>query len=195
MFRKSLVLFFLFPSFVFGASQGPNYPGTGTDDASFGTTAWSNPSNITSSDDTYASLTSIGGINTHYLEGTNFNFLIPSEATILGIQVEWERKANCAAGCTQDSRVRIIKGGVVGSTEKSAAAGWQNTEAFVSFGGASDLWGTTWTAADINASNFGAAIAPIGASGGAVTSVDSVRITITYSTPIIKQGFIMEDFY
>jgi len=39
------------------ATQGPNITGTGANDASVGTNAWSNPTNITVNDDTFAAVT------------------------------------------------------------------------------------------------------------------------------------------
>lgn len=182
-FRKLLWFSLLVPSIAYASTAGPNYPGTGTDDSSFGTTVWLNPGNITSSDNNYASLTTVAGVNTHYLAASNFGFSIPSSTTILGIQVEWERQALCGGGCTIDSRVRIIKGGVVGSTEKSTGASWPTggVDVYDSFGGSSDLWGQTWTYTDINASNFGAVLSPTGVLAGALSEVDTCRITVTYT--------------
>ena len=57
-----------------------------------------------------------------------------------------------------DHRVRIIKGGAVGSTDKASGTAWPTSPAYTTYGGASDLWGETWTAEDINASTFGVAI-------------------------------------
>jgi hypothetical protein len=72
------------------ASQGPNSPGTMADDASVGTSAWSNPDNAKVSDNAYAKDTS--NILSHYLKASNFSFSIPSGATVVGIKVEIERK-------------------------------------------------------------------------------------------------------
>lgn len=115
------------------------------------------------------------------LEATGFGFSIPSDATITGIKVEWEKKVN--AGATSfDNRIRIIKGGTVGSTDKSSGTAWGTAnDVFTSYGGSSDLWGETWTASDINSSNFGAALSARNTSGTSRTySIDSVRITVSY---------------
>ncbi len=81
-------------------TAGPTSPGTGADDAAIGTRTWSNPGNITSSNNTYATATSSGGGNstTHYLKATNFGFSIPSGATIDGITVGIERKGTTTGG-------------------------------------------------------------------------------------------------
>lgn len=78
---------------VMASTLGPNGTGTGADDASVGTITWSNPGNITASDNTYA--TNLTGCITsvsHYLKATNFGFSVPAGATITGITVEIERK-------------------------------------------------------------------------------------------------------
>jgi hypothetical protein len=158
------------------STAGPNTCGTGADDSSVGSLAWTNPGNITASDNTYA--TGAGPGTSHYLKATNFGFSIPSGATINGIQVEWERKST-GGGCT-DSSVKIVKGGTISGTDQSAGATWSTTESFVSFGGSSNLWGTTWTDTDINASTFGAVLS-FTTIGPTTQSVDSCRITITYT--------------
>src|SRR3989344_5212889 len=66
------------------------------------------------------------------------------------------------AGVVYDHRVRIIKGGAIGSTDKASGTAWPGSLAYTTYGGASDLWGETWTASDINASTFGVAISAYG---------------------------------
>ncbi len=165
------------------ASQGPNSPGTGADDAGVGTVTWSNPGNITSSDNAKATAT-VNATVTHYLKGTNYGFSIPSGATIDGIVVEIEKSANQSTRGT-DSRVRIIKGGTIGSTDKSSVVRWPATasEAYTTYGSSSDLWGETWTDSDINGSTFGATIAGSSTAGksSVVLSVDHIRITVYYT--------------
>ena len=66
------------------ASQGPNFPGTGADDASIGALAWTSPGNILADDGNYATATPGFSQVTHYLEATGFAFSIPVGATING---------------------------------------------------------------------------------------------------------------
>ncbi|CAI8743077.1 conserved protein of unknown function [Methylococcus capsulatus] len=157
------------------ATAGPNYASTAVSDSTLAGNAWSNPSNGTASDNSYATASSNG---TQYLKATGFGFSIPTGATIDGIVVEWERKASSST--VKDKAVRIVKGGVVGATDKSAAGDWPTTDTFASYGSSSDLWGETWTAADINAANFGAAIATQ-STFVRTASVDAVRITVYYT--------------
>jgi hypothetical protein len=161
------------------STAGPNSPSTAADDSTTGTIAWSNPGNVTASDNTYATAGMAGSQISHYLTAAGFGFSLPSDATVQGILVEWERKLGSGTDC-RDNAVRIIKGAVIGSTDRSAGGNWPGSEAYASYGGSSDLWGLTWTAADVNASNFGAALSATTTSGGQA-AVDHVRITITYA--------------
>ena len=175
-----------------GASNtaGPTSPGTGADDATVGTRTWSNPGNITSSNNSYATATSSGGGNstTHYLKATNFGFSIPDGATIDGITVEIERKGTKTGGAgnwVKDSAVRIVKAdGSFGSANKGdTSSEWPTSDAVVSYGSSSDPWSESWSAAAINDADFGAALSAVFQSPDApqTASVDHVRITIDYT--------------
>lgn len=167
-------------------SQGPlSSLDGGTNDASVGTIAWTNPGNSISSDNADATASLNTGDVTNYLKSLNHGFSIPTGATIDGIVVEFERAVSSPNRAT-DSAIRIVKGGVIGSTNRSAGAGWPGSDTYASFGGASDLWGETWTPADINASDFGvvlSATCPGDGGGTPVAQVDHIRITVYYSEP------------
>ena len=63
-----------------------------------------------------------------------------------------------SVGGTEDSIVKIIKSnGDLGSTNK-AKDDWQSSKATSTYGGSEDLWDETWSATDINNSNFGVAL-------------------------------------
>jgi hypothetical protein len=82
--------------------------------------------------------------------------------------------------------MRLVKAGVVGTTDKSTTTIYTTTDTYEDHGTSSDLWGTTWAVSDINAANFGAAFAATKASaaGAAHTvSVDHIRITVYYVAP------------
>lgn len=162
------------------SSQGPNSPSTAADDASFGATAWSNPSNALVSDDSWATCKRTGGANnSHYLKLTNFGFSIPSGNTISGIQVSVEKHAQDAASVF-DAVVSLVKGGsVTGNNKADAVTDWPLSDTVINYGGSSDLWGTTWLYSDINDSTFGIVISANIAHSTA--SVDVVTITVTYA--------------
>ena len=70
-------------------------PGTLADDDTSGTETWSDPTNAAASDDSYATNSRSGtSVQTHRLKATNFGFSIPTGATIEGIEVSVERKAD-----------------------------------------------------------------------------------------------------
>ena len=160
---------------------GPYYAGTAVDGGG-GAGAWTNPGNATgAADGVYASGNiSSGGSNTNNLVTTNFGFNIPSFAVIDGIYVEFDRYGLSA----QTLSVQIVKGGSLAGTAKAPLEIWPVTqEAWIGYGGSADLWGTTWTAANINSSNFGVAMSVRNTHGGGTAFVDSVRITVYWHTP------------
>ncbi len=156
-------------------SEGPNSPGSVVNDASVGTAAWTAPGNAAVSDDVYATVAP-GGSPTQYLAASSFGFAIPVGAVIDGIVADIERRAT---GTITDSSVRIIKGGTVTGTEHALGGAWPAMDAVATYGSNSDLWGETWTPADINAAGFGVALSVddnVDAAG-----VDAMSITVFYS--------------
>lgn len=92
-----------------------------------------------------------------------------------------------------DQSVRLLKAGVItGNNYAQTTAAWSTTDTYTTYGGAGDLWGTTWTEAQINASNFGAVFSASVQNGTA--RVDHIRITIySFSTlPIELLDFFAE---
>lgn len=168
------------------ATAGPNAPGTMANDSAVGSHTWSTPNNSKVSDNTYTTSSASFAADTNYLKATNFGFAIPSGATINGVSVSFERKKVVGApNSVLDSVVKLVKGGTVSGTNKSAGATWNNTEGTVTFGGAADLWGLTLTDTDVNASTFGvvlsATMAAITGKSACVAYVDFISITIDYT--------------
>ncbi len=173
-------------------SQGPNIPNTVNNTScpfSYSSTLDYSPTNyVQVSDDFYAIAVHCDccDANTRCLESTDFGFAIPANATIKGIVVGVEK--NASGGSTiQDNGVRIIKNGSTTGVDHMNSANWGYTDFWSTYGNATDLWGATWTPADINATNFGVAFAAISYtcfSNGkaAVSSIDAVQITVYYST-------------
>jgi len=104
----------------------------------------------------------MNGETTCYLEATDYGFNIPAAAIITGIEVQIEKRTN-SVNPVRDSSVQIIQGASLQgvSSEHANVADWPGTDSIFTYGGPGDLWGTTWTVADINANNFGVAIQPI----------------------------------
>lgn len=159
-------------------TAGPNHPGTVVSDASFGTNPWSDTANAQASDDAYASV-SPGGNPTEYLKGTNFGFSLPAGAVIIGISASVEHVSG--GGTVVDASVKIVKAGTATGSEHADPAFWSDTgDVVVNYGNTSDLWGTAWTAADINASSFGVAISATDTFD--IAAIDDITLTITYSS-------------
>jgi len=186
--KKLLPILALIASLNLFGQGGPLAPSTVTTVAIPGSSAtWSNTNNASVSDDAYTSTGNIAGgagSYTDYLVATNFGFNIPGGATITGIEVTVERSD--ASGLTSDYRVRIVKGGVISSTEMSSGAAYGATDSYVLYGSPIDSWGESWTDADINASNFGVAIAAQrNAAGGSSNAViDHILISVYYNATL-----------
>ena len=168
-------------------SAGPNFAGAGADDASNGgNLAWSNTSNITAQDISYADSNISAGQKTHYLTATNFGFSVPSGATIDGVVVTVNKEVSL--GTAVDSSVKLIKNGVIGGNDKAdTVTDWPASSATNTFYGASsDLWGLSLTSSDVNTSNFGVAIAASNSSGTPDPSIDDIKIKVYYTShPLI----------
>lgn len=166
------------------ASQGPNSAGTGADDATIGTSSWSSPGNVTSSNDSRAStgVPASGGIS-HYLKATNFGFSVPAGATIDGIYVECECLHFTGGGPDIfDSSIRLVIGGSFTGDNKADGTGWPYSDTYKVWGGSSDLWGTTPSVSDVNASDFGVGISARNTAGGERSAhIDHIRITVYYT--------------
>ena len=174
---------------VDAASQGPIISGTGADNAGVGTIAWTGFGNITANDGSNATDAITSAATGHYLFATNFGFTIPTGSTITGIQADVEELATTASKNTiNDNSIKIIQAGAVAGTDQSAGAAWPTTATLKTYGSSSNLWGLSWTSAQINASNFGVAISAKNVKSGngsstLTASVDYVQITVTYTPP------------
>ena len=76
----------------------------------------------------------------------------------------------------------MVKNGSVVGDNKSFTTTWDSSEEWFVYGGSSDLWGTTWTASDINSSNFGVVIS-VKLGGYSTGYVDVVKIKVYYESP------------
>ncbi len=164
-----------------------NFPGTGANVTGVGTIAWTNPGNITADDTAYATATNVpsNGGHTNYLRGTNFGFAIPAGATINGITVRINRQSSgFLSPFLRDNIVRLVKAGaIVGSNLAVTAAEWPTSLETATYGSATNLWGTTWTAAEINDANFGVVLSARNANTNfnRTATVDFIQVTVEYT--------------
>lgn len=138
------------------------------------------------------------------LKMTNFGFSIPSGSTIVGIAaaIKWTRFASAAGNLTlADSVVQLLKAGTAVGNNEASGNLLPDAVAVASYGSEGDLWGTTWTPAQVNASNFGLELqllinpAGYGAYAAGTTyawaTAYTATITVTY---ISATGFtVVED--
>ncbi len=131
------------------------------------------------------------------LDATNFGFAIPSTATILGITATVDRAAS-SSNRIQDNHVYLLKGGSTTGITDHLASGvyWPTTDATRTYGSTSDLWGTTWTPAQVNASNFGLRFQAKNTTTTTTTAtVDYVEITVTYIDTTIGTAATPIDYF
>lgn len=166
-------------------SIGPQHP-TNTANAGSGGASWTNPSNANAEDGVFATVSATfagGGADALNFEG--FGFSIPTGAVIQGIQVNVKGSATFPGGQAASPHGQLIKGGTALGTDKdfggSFTSGAGNTF-LTAAGGPSDLWGTSWSPADINAANFGFQMfTRLVTAGGTVNiSIDTCIITVFY---------------
>jgi len=85
-------------------------------------------------------------------------------------------------GALQDATAQLLKAGSPVGSNKASSSTWGTSASSVGYGSSADLWGTTWTAADLNASNFGLRFAAKNvAAATATASLDYVSVTVTYN--------------
>jgi hypothetical protein len=171
------------------ASEGPLYPSTGTSvTAGGGTIAWIAPGDIAADDNVEAQVDLAAGEISEYLQGTDFGFAIPTGATITGIEVTIGRSSSGSSGNPiEDHSVMLVKGGsLAGDNNAALGIKWpaNHNEAARVYSPTDPLWGTTWTAEEINAADFGAAISVINPDTAARSGfVDYINISISFLTP------------
>jgi len=160
---------------VFGSSSGPNNGNTFGQNMDVGTVYWVNPSNAQTSNNVYAYADLVNYEITTYLTASNFGFSIPAGAHIDGIKVEVEKSCVITGGTGGDFEAKILKGGLPLGNDKALAGDWPATDNNFVYGGATDLWGLSWLASDINAIGFGFAL-----SGQKWTDGDGIRLRVDW---------------
>jgi len=171
-------------------SVGPTIAGTGASVDGPGTESWLNPEYITADDANYATAALPGYVSYNYvselLQGTGCGFTIPDGVTIRGIEVKIMRRSssnNQNTWSVKDASLYLLKEGTVaGSDRADLNTCWPEGMTEASYGSSSDLWGTTWSAEDINSSGFGVSLSVTQNGAGArIAYVDYISITVTYT--------------
>lgn len=85
-----------------------------------------------------------------------------------------------------DANVKLVRGGsFVGNDKADVSTQWAGSPSEVEYGGATDLWGTTFTPAQVNASDFGVGIAATVGSA-AQARVSYIEMEVAYSVPNVE---------
>ena len=121
---------------------------------------WDNPLLALASDDARAaSVLGSGGLpSTDFsdeLRVSQFNFCIPSNATVTGIEVQIEKREQ-SLNRIRDREVFLLddQGNPIGANRADLSF-WPLGDTIVTYGGATDVWGTSLTSSQINDQNFG----------------------------------------
>ncbi len=155
---------------------------------------WSNTNRAQAQDSSYATASVNDGESTDPLQCTGYGFAIPAGAVINGITVTLWRLASNNSCCT-DLQMQLVKAGTIQATDRSTATFYPTANTAEAHGSATDLWGTTWTAADINNANFGVVYAgqkTVTAGGNRTISIDYIQVTIDY---IIPTAAVINTYY
>lgn len=168
------------------SSQGPLDAGNAVNDATVGTVLWQILNRVFSNDGQYTTASLAASAVSEYINTYQYGFSIPTTATITGIVLTRGTQATQAgASGIVDNSVKLYKAGVLVGSDKATATSWGGiTEQTATYGTSSDLWGTTWAPADINATNFGAGISAKNTGIGSDTAeLDYVELTVYYTLP------------
>lgn len=171
-----------------------------TNNGATGSLGWSNLLNGLTSNNSYISCGTLLGIlasaQTNYIQSSGYGFAIPSTATVCGIEVRVERNAAglLIGSSVTDKNVFLMKAGTQVGTNHASGAGWTGSDAVAVYGNNADLWGTTWTPAQINASNFGVLFSAQMNAGLAslflTANVDAITVTVYYDAGTLPVEFI-----
>lgn len=157
-------------------NTGYALPSVGESLDRFGGVAWTNPTGIV--DFSGADVTFGEGSVSDWLVARDFNFSIDG-ATVVGVQV-------LIAGSFTVGNV--ILGTVVGSVVTSLGVGKVYSGGVL--GGATDLWDTSFSVADVVADTFAVLIVEAGDEFGGTANVTSVQAMIYYGDAVEPVPFV-----
>jgi hypothetical protein len=146
---------------------------------------WANPDYAKADDTSYANVALEKNTVSDLLRLTNFGFTssdIPSGATINGIEFIISRYCS-AANYANDSALYLYDDGRVGNNLASATK-WPSTIGDATYGGATNMCGTSLTQVDVVASTFGVELSVAEGDHGSGTIpsyVDYIKIRVYYT--------------
>ena len=170
---------------VVSVSQTSNTITTGNLPAA--NSSWASPANASVADNAFATVTLKNRKHSNLLIPTNWGFSvgnganqIPSNAIINGIEVEIKMKGS--NNSMRDYVIQLRKNSSTSSNDLSRTnSAWPQTLSYVKFGSSTNLWGLSWTAAEIAASTFGVEIAAMGRTAPGTAMIDNIKITVYFN--------------
>lgn len=135
----------------------------GLDDATG--TAWVNPTRIRLKDGSLATLTLAAFATSSRLKAIGYLKTIPLDATITGIRADWIYTETLLT-----HEVGLLKAGAPAGTVKTTAGTVDGDYRY--WGGDGDLWGTTWTPAQVNDNTSGSFLRMFGDAFGGLADAD-----------------------
>jgi Tfp pilus assembly protein PilX len=146
-------------------------------------TGWTSSSSVYTSNNADATTTLAASAQSANLDVTGFGFNLPTGSTIVGIQATVERAAS-NSNSIEDYDVFLLKAGSPSGSDKASTTDWGTFDSDRVYGGSADLWGTTWTEAQVEASNFGIRLKVRNLTTSSRTAyVDHVEIRVYYQPP------------
>lgn len=161
-------------------TAGPNLPNSGT---TLGAgNPWNNPGNITAADGTSATVSVSSSGSSRYLYASGFDFNIPAGATITGVQARIHRRGSSTSSPVRDRDVYLTTTGAPMGNDLASGTGWPTSLTSQIYGGMGNMWGTTLTAAQVNAAGFGLLLSVESSSIFSRTaSVDYIELTVYFA--------------
>ncbi len=165
--------------------------------------AWDDPQRALTNNNTKAKAVDLAAAPVERSTGLyihDFGFALDAPAKIRGIEIALDRSVGGCGGCTvpadcvRAEHLYLTRDGaaVVGVDRADSVCWPANSNQIVTVGDADDLWGTSWTAAEINDPDFGLVLSAEGsaAHGGnhPDAEVDFVEITVWWEQPDLPPG-------
>ena len=144
---------------------------------------WSSDTNIfTDSDVTFTSSDPTSNQYTDKLFGSAYDFSAISNADIInGIEIEVRADIEDVTKPIEENIIQLSQGTTLVGTNKSTGVDYSDVWTTYTYGGPTDMWGTTLTASDIKNSNFGICLAFFRTNTGTRNIyVNTMRIKIYY---------------
>lgn len=159
-----------------------------------GVLGWTNLANARCDEDaSNATSSMISGYKyTELLHVNNFNFKVPADAVIGGIEVVVIRRADKSNSLT-DRRVSLTKGGVILKSNMKSPDLWEDIWTAVFYGGENQLWGEIWTPQEVNSVGFGVVLSAEFGNAEGHPEVDEILVTVHFSIPGESSEVIVKD--